>query len=62
MNVSFSYLFAKLKQAMVDGEFDAQENPIPVIYKNGLYEVQKYLSVTNHSYDAMPLTIRQDVC
>ena len=56
-----SYPFAKLKQALVDGEFDAQENPIPVIYNNGLYEVQKYLSVTNHSYDAMPLTIRQDV-
>lgn len=46
---------------MTDGVFDAQENPIPVIYNNGLYEVQKYLSVTNHSYDAMPLTIRQDI-
>ncbi len=56
-----SYPFAKLKQALIDGEFDAQENPIPVIYNNWLYEVQKYLSITNHSYDAMPLTIRQDV-
>ncbi|SDA20650.1 tripartite ATP-independent transporter solute receptor, DctP family [Ruminococcus sp. YE71] len=56
-----SYPFAELKQALTDGVFDAQENPIPVIYNNGLYEVQKYLSVTNHSYDAMPLTIRQDI-
>ncbi len=56
-----SYPFAELKQALIDGVFDAQENPIPVIYNNGLYEVQKYLSVTNHSYDAMPLTIRQDI-
>ena len=56
-----SYPFAELKQALADGTFDAQENPIPVIYNNGLYEVQKYLSVTNHSYDAMPLTIRQDI-
>lgn len=56
-----SYPFAELKQALTDGVFDAQENPIPVIYNNKLYEVQKYLSVTNHSYDAMPLTIRQDI-
>ncbi len=56
-----SYPFAELKAALADGSFDAQENPIPVIYNNKLYEVQKYLSVTNHSYDAMPLTIRQDI-
>ena len=56
-----SYPFAELKTALADGIFDAQENPIPVIYNNKLYEVQKYLSVTNHSYDAMPLTIRQDL-
>ena len=56
-----SYPFAELKDALADGTFDAQENPIPIIYNNKLYEVQKYLSVTNHSYDAMPLTIRQDI-
>ena len=56
-----SFPFAQLKDAIKDGTFDAQENPIPVIYNNGLYEVQKYLSVTNHSYDAMPLTIRNDI-
>ena len=55
------YPFANLKAALADGTFDAQENPIPVIYNNKLYEVQKYLSVTNHSYDAMPLTIRSDI-
>ena len=53
--------FAKLKDALKNGEFDAQENPIPVIYNNKLYEVQKYLSITNHSYDAMPLAIRKDL-
>ncbi len=56
-----SYPFAQLKEALANGEFDAQENPIPVIYNNDLYEVQKFLSITNHSYDAMPVTIRQDV-
>lgn len=56
-----SFPFADLKPALQAGEFDAQENPIPVIYNNQLYEVQKYLSITNHSYDAMPLTIRNDI-
>lgn len=56
-----SYPFAELKKALKNGTFDAQENPIPVIYNNKLYEVQKYLSITNHSYDAMPLTIRYDI-
>ena len=56
-----SYPFAELKAALADGTFDAQENPIPVIYNNNLFEVQKYLSITNHSYDAMPLTIRNDI-
>ncbi|MBR1444080.1 MAG: TRAP transporter substrate-binding protein [Firmicutes bacterium] len=56
-----SFPFADLKPALKDGTFDAQENPIPVIYNNKLYEEQKYLSITNHSYDAMPLTIRSDI-
>ena len=53
--------FGKLPAALKSGQFDSQENPIPVIYNNKLYEVQKYLSVTNHSYDAMPLVIRKDL-
>lgn len=53
--------FSELPAALKAGKFDAQENPIPVIYNNKLYEVQKYLSITNHSYDAMPLVIRKDV-
>ncbi len=56
-----SYPFSELKEALRDGTFDAQENPIPVIYNSKLYEEQKYLSVTKHSYDAMPLTIRKDI-
>ena len=53
--------FSELPAALKAGKFDSQENPIPVIYNNKLYEVQKYLSVTNHSYDAMPLVIRKDL-
>lgn len=53
------YAFNELKKALEDGLFDSQENPIPVIYNSKLYEQQKYLSVTNHSYDSMPLVIRK---
>lgn len=53
--------FTKLKDALANGEFDAQENPIPVIYNNNLYEVQSNLAITNHSYDVMLFVIRQDV-
>ena len=55
------YAFTELKKALRDGLFDSQENPIPVIYTSKLYEEQKYLAVTNHSYDAMPLVIRKDL-
>ena len=51
----FSELYAALRQ----GTYDGQENPIPVIYNNNLYEVQKYLSITNHIYSGMCFTIAE---
>lgn len=53
--------FTKLYDALANDEFDAQENPIPVIYNNNLYEVQANLAITNHSYDTMPFVLRQDI-
>lgn len=53
--------FTLLYSALKNKQFEAQENPIPVIYNHKLYEVQKYLAVTNHSYDAMPFVIREDL-
>ena len=35
------------------GGGDAQENPIPVIYHNKFYEVQKHLALTQHVYNNM---------
>lgn len=55
------YAFNELKKALRDGLFDSQENPIPIIYNSKLYEEQKFLAITNHSYDAMPLVIRKDL-
>ncbi|NBI66248.1 TRAP transporter substrate-binding protein [Pseudoflavonifractor sp. 60] len=51
--------FNELYQALNQGTYDAQENPIPVIYNNNLYEVQEYLSVTNHIYSGMCFTIAE---
>lgn len=55
------YAFNELKAALRNGLFDSQENPIPIIYNSKLYEEQKYLAITNHSYDAMPLVIRKSL-
>ena len=55
--LSFSELYPALQQ----GIYDAQENPIPVIYNNNLYEVQDYLSVTNHIYSGMCFVISEDI-
>lgn len=49
--------FSELYMALQQGTYDAQENPVPVIYNNNLYEVQSYLSVTNHIYSGMCFTI-----
>ncbi|MCF0138014.1 MAG: DctP family TRAP transporter solute-binding subunit [Oscillospiraceae bacterium] len=49
--VPFSELYMALSQKIAD----AQENPIANVTDKKLYEVQGYLSLTNHIYDAMPL-------
>lgn len=55
--LSFSELYPALRQ----GAYDGQENPIPVIYNNKLYEVQDHLAVTNHIYSGMCFTISETV-
>jgi TRAP-type transport system periplasmic protein len=37
--------------ALKQGDIDAQENPYYVIYSNKFYDVQKYVSDTNHVFD-----------
>lgn len=53
--------FSELYMALQQGTYDAQENPVPVLYNNNLYEVQKYLSITNHIYSGMCFTIGESV-
>lgn len=44
--MAFSELFTALQQGTVDG----QENPIGIIKSNKFYEVQKYITLTEHVY------------
>lgn len=48
--MAFSELYIALQQGVVDG----QENPLANIYSSKLYEVQKYISLTGHKYEATP--------
>lgn len=46
--IPFSELYSALQQKVVDG----QENPVATIYSMKYYEVQKYLSLDRHTYEA----------
>jgi tripartite ATP-independent transporter DctP family solute receptor len=46
-SINFSEVYAALQSKIVEG----QENPLSLIAFNKFYEVQKYVSVTNHMWD-----------
>jgi len=45
--IAFPELYLALSQGVVDG----QENPIAVIHSLKLWEVQKHIALTSHSYN-----------
>nr|WP_315495409.1 TRAP transporter substrate-binding protein [uncultured Rhodoferax sp.] len=49
----FPEVYAALEQKAIDG----QENPLTVINANKLYEVQKYVTLTNHQYNPQSVII-----
>jgi len=51
--MAFGELYTALQQGTVDG----QENPLANIWTTRLFEVQKYISLTGHTYAAEPLLI-----
>ncbi|MED0662074.1 TRAP transporter substrate-binding protein [Geobacillus thermodenitrificans] len=51
--MAFTELFTALEQRVVDG----QENPVGNVAINKFHEVQKYLTKTEHVYNASPLLI-----
>jgi tripartite ATP-independent transporter DctP family solute receptor len=46
-SINFSEVYSSLQTKIVEG----QENPLAIIYTGKLYEVQKYLSISNHMWD-----------
>ncbi|MGN9165445.1 TRAP transporter substrate-binding protein [Tissierellaceae bacterium HCP3S3_D8] len=54
--MAFGELFTALQQNTVDG----QENPLPIVESSKYYEVQKYLSLTEHFYAPAPLLISEE--
>lgn len=55
--MAFPELYAGLEQKAVDG----QENPFSVILANKFYEVQKFLTVTNHQYNPQSLIFSKKI-
>lgn len=53
--LAWSDAFTAVQQGTVDG----LEIPLAVIYANKYPEVTKYLSLTNHSYNALPLLLSE---
>lgn len=51
----FSETYDILRQNVLDG----QENPISLVFHNKLYEVQSYLSLTNHQHFIQVLLISE---
>jgi tripartite ATP-independent transporter DctP family solute receptor len=47
--------FSQVYDALQRGEIDGQENPLSIIYSSRLYEVQKYLTVWDYSWDTVVL-------
>ncbi len=51
--MAWSEVFGALQQKVIDG----QENPVVVIYTSKIYEVQKFLSLTQHVYSPAVLIV-----
>ncbi len=53
--------FSELYIALQQGVFDGQENPLINIHSSKLHEVQKYISLTNHMYEAAILLASKSI-
>jgi tripartite ATP-independent transporter DctP family solute receptor len=56
---SIAIPFAKVYDALKNGDVEAQENPLPTIYAKKFYEVQKFAFLTAHIYDLISITVGQ---
>lgn len=53
--------FPEVYPALQTGTVDGQENPVVLIWKVRLYEVQDHMSLTQHAYTAAPLVMNLGV-
>ncbi len=53
VTMNFGEVFSSLQQGVIDG----QENPLSVIASSRLYEVQKYLTIWDYSFDPLLLSM-----
>ena len=51
--INFGDLYVALQQGFVDG----QENPLANIHSAKLHDVQKFISITNHKFEATPFFV-----
>ena len=49
------FAWSKTYDALAQGTFDGQENPVANIYSSKINEVNKYISITNHKYESKNL-------
>jgi len=49
------FAWSKTYEALKQGTFDGQENPIANIYANKINEVNQYMTITNHKYESKNL-------
>jgi len=49
--------YSELYMALSQGVFDGQENPVTNIHASKFYEVQKYITLSNHKYEGKPFLI-----
>ena len=57
---SMAMPFGQLRDALRDGLADGQDNPIGQIHGGRLYEVQQYMTISNHMFSTMPLVVSND--
>ena len=51
--------FGELFTALAQGTMDGQENPVSVIHSSRLFEVQRYLTLWNYSFDPVILCVNK---
>ena len=55
--MSFGEVYTSLEKGVIDG----QENPLATIYNQKFFEVQRYISMTGHTYSCQPMIISMKV-